>query len=185
MPRPSSTLDVPVRKGRDHIRGPEAAPVTLLEYGDFACPRCGVAAVIVDEIGRRMGHQLRFVYRHFPIVEIHPHAERAAEAAEAAGSQGDFWPMHDLLFLRQKMLDDDDLLLDAADLGFEIARFAEELASRSHRIRVRQEVVSGIRSGVRATPTFFVNDVRLGGGHDAASLMSAATRSAARHPWTR
>jgi protein-disulfide isomerase len=113
-----------------------------------------------------------------------PNAERAAEAAEAAGSQGDFWPMHDLLFLRQETLDDDDLLLVAADLGFEIARFAEEFASRKHMLRVRQDVISGIRSGVQDTPAFFVNNVRHSGGCDAASLMAAVTRAAA-HPSTR
>ena len=183
MPRPIA-LDVPVQHGRDHIRGALAAQVTLLEYGDFGCPDCRAASVIVDGIRRRMGDQLRVVYRHFPRVEIHPHAKRAAEAAEAAGSQGDFWRMHDLLFLRPSTLDDDDLLLAAVDLGFEIARFAEDLASRKHMRRVHEDLVSGARSGVLDTPTFFINSVRHCGGRDAASLLAAVTHAATAHPST-
>jgi protein-disulfide isomerase len=138
--------------------------------------------VIVDDIRRRMGDQLRFVYRHFPLVQIHPHAERAAEAAEAAGSQGEFWAMHDVMFVRQDALEDDDLLLYAADIGLDIARFADELASRVHLPRVREDFVSGVQSGVKGTPTFFINNVRHTGSYDAGSLLAALEHAAGVHP---
>jgi protein-disulfide isomerase len=178
----SNELVLPVQVGRDHIRGPETAPLTLLEYGDFESSHCAAASVIVDDIRRQMGDQLRFVYRHFPLVQIHPHAERAAEAAEAAGAQGDFWVMHDIIFVRQDALEDDDLLLYAADLGLDIARIAEALAKRVHLPRVREDFLSGVQSSVKGTPTFFINSVRHAGGYDAESLTTALERAAAVHP---
>jgi protein-disulfide isomerase len=167
-----SRLVLPV-DGRDHVRGPADAPVTLLEYGDYECPHCGLAHPIVNEVQQRLGRQLRFAFRHFPLAEIHPHAEMAAEAAEAAGAQGRFWEMHDLLFKNQDALNDTDLLRYAEALGLELTRFVNELADRTWEPRVREDFMSGVRSGVNGTPTFFVNGVRHDGPWDADSLIEA------------
>jgi protein-disulfide isomerase len=167
-----SRLVLPV-DGRDHVRGPADAPVTLLEYGDYECPHCGLAHPIVKEVQQRLGRQLRFAFRHFPLAEIHPHAEMAAEAAEAAGAQGRFWEMHDLLFKNQDALNDTDLLRYAEALGLELTRFVNELADRTWEPRVREDFMSGVRSGVNGTPTFFVNGVRHDGPWDADSLIEA------------
>lgn len=170
-------LVVPVT-GRDHIRGPAHAPVTLVEYGDFECPHCGAAYPIVEELRRLVGEELRFVYRHFPLTNSHPHAERAAEAAEAAGAQGRFWAMHDMLFEHQHALDDPSLLAYAEALKLDTARFVLELAAQTHAPRVREDFMGGVRSGVNGTPTFFVNEVRHDGPHDLASLLRAVTAAA-------
>ena len=129
----SAVLSVPVNK-RDHIQGPETAPVTLVEYGDFECPYCAAAHVILKEVQTRMGDQLRFVFRHFPLTQIHPHAEPAAEASEAAGAQGQFWEMHDLLYENQPRLDPPHLLMYAEELGLDAERFARELEGGAHQI---------------------------------------------------
>src|SRR5262249_6617747 len=128
----------------DHIQGSETAPVTLLEYGDFECPYCGQAYPIVKQIQRRLDQQLRFVFRNFPISTSHPPAAHAAEAAEAAASQGKFWEMHDLLYEHQRALADRDLVGYAASLGLDEAR-------------VREDFMSGVYGGVNGTPTFFIN----------------------------
>jgi NhaA family Na+:H+ antiporter len=182
MTSSNSARVLPVQHGRDHIRGPVAAPITLLEYGDFECPHCRAASVVVEELRRRMGEQFRLVYRHFPLAHIHPHAARAAEASEAAAAQGEFWPMHDMLFMRQEALGDEDLLLYAAELNLEISQFANELASRRYAPRVWQDVVSGTQSGVQGTPTFFINGERHTGGYDLSSLLDAVERTAPVHP---
>jgi thioredoxin family protein len=136
-----SRLVVPVGS-RDHLRGPANARITLLEYGDFECPHCGAAHPIVEEVRRRAGDELRFAYRHFPLTNIHPHAQHAAEAAEAAGSQRRFWPMHDRLFEHQDTLDDASLLAHAEVLGLDVARVARDLAGGVHAPRVREEFMS-------------------------------------------
>jgi protein-disulfide isomerase len=156
---------------RDHIRGPADAPITLLEYGDYECPYCGAAHPVVEEVRRIMGVRLRFVYRHFPLTNVHPHAESAAEAAEAAGAQERFWPMHDLLFERQDALDVDDLVERAEILGLDVARFVRGLGEGAYRARVREDFISGVRSGVNGTPSFYVNDVRHDGAPDLQSLL--------------
>jgi protein-disulfide isomerase len=182
MTTPRRSLALPVQSGRDHIRGILSAPITLLEYGDFECPHCGAAWPVVEEVRRRMGEQLRFVYRHFPLVAIHPHAEHAAEAAEAAGTQGQFWPMHDLLFAHQDALADADLLAYAAELFLNTSRFARDLASSRYASRVQEDLVSGMRSGVQGTPTFFINGERHAGGYDLESLLGAVERVAPIYP---
>ena len=159
--------------GRDHVRGPADAPSTLVEYGDYECPYCGLAHPIVEEVRRRLGRQLRFAFRHFPLAEIHPHAQPAAEAAEAAGAQGRFWEMHDLLYKNQQALDDADLLRYADALELDLTRFVSELADRTWETRVREDFMSGVRSGVNGTPTFFLNGVRHDGAWDADSLIEA------------
>ena len=158
---------------RDHIRGPIDAPLTLVEYGDFQCPHCGAAYPVIEEIRARLGPRLRFVYRHFPLTNVHPRAEPAAEAAEAAGAQGHFWDMHDRLFVHQDALEDEDLVSHADALGLDVQRFVDELAEGAHAPRVRQDFLSGVRSGVNGTPCFYVNGVRHDGGYDMASLLGA------------
>jgi protein-disulfide isomerase len=159
---------------RDHVRGPATAAVTLLEYGDYECPHCGAAHPVVEAVRWHMGTRMRFVYRHFPLSQAHPHAERAAQAAEAAGAQGQFWPLHDQLFTNQHDLDDDSLMLYAAALGLDVGRFAEDLATGIHAPRVREDFMSGVRSGVNGTPTFFFNGLRYDGRRDVESLVAAA-----------
>ena len=158
---------------RDHILGSPAAAVTLVEYGDFECPYCGAAYPIVKQIQQNLGEQLCFVFRHFPLTQIHPHAERAAEAAEAAGAQGRFWEMHDLLFENQQSLDDRNLLRLAKVLKLDIERFAHELVEGTYLERVREDFMSGVRSGVNGTPTFFINGVRHDGPWDMQSLLTS------------
>jgi len=152
---------------RDHAQGADIAPVTLVEYGDYECPHCGRAYSIVKEVQRRLGPQLRFVFRNFPLRESHPHAERAAEAAEAAATQGRFWEMHDALFEHQRTLDDGHILQIAGTLGLDVSKLEKELRSHTHEARVREDFRSGVRSGVNGTPTFFINGVRFDDSWDA------------------
>jgi Na+/H+ antiporter NhaA len=163
-------LSEPVDAGVDHVRGPLDAHLTLVEYGDFECPNCGRAEPVLRELARRFGDDLAFVFRHLPISEVHPHAELAAEAAEAAGAQGHFWEMHDTLIANAEALEPDDLARYARDLGLDGALFKEDLASRRHRSRVQRDVSSADDSGVTGTPTFFLNGRRHHGPYDIASL---------------
>jgi protein-disulfide isomerase len=171
-------LSVPVSE-RDHLQGSPTAPVTLVEYGDLECPYCGAAYPIVKEVQRAMGDDLLFVFRHFPLTEAHPHAGDAAEAAEAAGAQGRFWEMHDLLYENQQRLEPPDLLGYAETLGLDLDRFAAELESHVHEPRVREDFMSGIRSGVNGTPTFFINGVRHNGSYGLPDLLDAVRAAAA------
>ena len=173
--RRQGTLVVPV-SDRDHVQGPPDAPVTLLEYGDYQCPYCGAAHPIVKALQRRLGDTMRFAFRHFPLATIHEYAEGAAEAAEAAGAQGKFWPMHDMLFENQPNLDFDSLVAYATELGLDAERFALELENQVHAPRVREDFISGIRSGVNGTPTFFINGVRHEGSFDFESMLEAIAR---------
>jgi protein-disulfide isomerase len=168
----TGVLSVPVT-AHDHAQGPADALVTLVEYGDYECPHCGRAYPIVKEVQRRLGSRLRFVFRNFPLAESHPHAERAAEAAEAAGAQGLFWEMHDTLLERQRELDDPHLVQHAREIGADEQRFLKDLTSRVYAERVREDFLSGIRSGVNGTPTFFINGIRYDGRWDYESLLGA------------
>jgi len=172
-------LTLPVDQQRDHVRGPADAAVTLVEYGDYQCPYCGAAHPIVKEVLARMGDRLRFVFRNFPITTSHPQAQHAAEAAEAAASQGSFWPMHDLIFEDQKRLHDEDLRARAERLGLDLETFDHELAEHVHESRVREDFMSGVRSGVNGTPTFFINGARHDGSYDVETLLAALERAAA------
>src|SRR6266511_3593235 len=158
---------------RDHVRGPEEAPVTLVEYGDYECPYCGRAEPTVRELLQEFSEELRYVYRHLPLVDVHPHAELAAEAAEAAGAQGSFWEMHDLLFANQNALEPADLRGYAARLGLDVDRFWDEARSRTYARRVAEDVRSADESGVAGTPTFFVNGRRHEGAYDTETLAAA------------
>jgi protein-disulfide isomerase len=160
-------LVLPVSE-RDHIRGPANAPVTLVEYGDYECPYCGLANPIVDEIRRELGDGLRFVFRNFPLSEVHPHAEHAAEIAEAAATHHKFWEMHDMLYGHQNALDDQHLAQYATLLGVQRA-----LAQHAYSERVREDFMSGVRSGVNGTPTFFINGVRHDGSYEREILLAA------------
>jgi protein-disulfide isomerase len=157
-----STLNPPVSE-RDHVAGSEAAPVTLVEYGDYECPYCGMAYPIVKAAQRKLGDQLRFIFRNFPLREIHQHAQHAAEAAEAAAAQGKFWEMHDAIFEHQHALEDENLVAYAKSLGLDANRIAEDLANETYAKRVREDFRSGVRSGVNGTPTFFIDGERYNG----------------------
>src|SRR5712691_8170588 len=150
----------PLVSQRDHQQGPETAPVTLVEYGDYECPYGREAYPIVKEIQRRLGDRMRFVFRNFPLTQSHPHAEHAAEAAEAAGAQGKFWEMHDSLFEHQQALDDHHLVAYAAELQLDLPRFERGLTEHRFAPRVREDFLIGVRSGVNGTPTFFINGSR-------------------------
>ena len=163
----------PVEPGRDHIRGRVDAPFTLLEYGDFECPFCGAATGTIRELQQRFGADLRYVFRHLPLEDVHPHAELAAQAAEAAGAQGRFWEMHDILFGHQDQLEFEDLIGYAAELGLDVEAFTRALKEGLYEQRVRDDVVSAEVSGARGTPTFFVGNDRHVGPYDAETLTQA------------
>jgi protein-disulfide isomerase len=172
MTQHEGQLTMPV-SDRDHAQGPADAPVTLLEYGDYECPYCGAAYPIVKELQARLGDRLRFVFRNFPITTAHPHAEHAAETAEAAGAQSKFWEMHDYLYEHQQALLDGDLEAYAEAIGLDVERFVREMEAQAHTDRVRTDFMSGVRSGVNGTPTFFINGQRHNGPFDLESLLAA------------
>ena len=147
--------------------------MTLVEYGDFECPHCGMAHPVVQSVRRKLGDRLRFVYRHFPLKEAHPHAQHAAEAAEAAAAQGKFWEMHDTLFEHQRALGDDRLVEYAGRVGLDTDRFVAEMERRAYAGRVREDFLSGVRSGVNGTPTFFINGRRHDDSYDLETLLGA------------
>jgi protein-disulfide isomerase len=165
-------LTVPV-SARDHVRGSTTAAVVLLEYGDYECPFCRAAQGSLKRLFELVPDEVALAYRHFPLTQLHPHAEAAAEAAEAAAAQGRFWPMHDLLFEHQERLQLSDLVKYAGALNLDLERFSDEVRSRAHAPRIREDFMSGVRSGVNGTPTFFVNGVRHNGGYDVQSLLAA------------
>ena len=173
-----AVLTVPVDEGRDHVQGPADAAVTLVQYGDYECPYCGEAYPIVKEVQGRMGERLRFVFRNFPIATSHPHAEQAAEAAEAADAQGRFWDMHDLLYENQRRLRYKDLHEYATQLELDLERFDKELAERVHAARIHEDFMSGVRSGVNGTPTFYINGVRHDDSYETEVLLDALERAA-------
>lgn len=144
---------------RDHVLGPSHAPVAVIEYGDFQCPICKQAAPAVKIMLARFAGRVRFAFRHFPLEEAHPHALGAALAAEAAGAQGKFWPMHDLLFENQRDLEPGDVRRYAERLGLDMARYDTDMARQVHLQRVREHMESARASGVRGTPGFFINGV--------------------------
>jgi protein-disulfide isomerase len=155
---PGSGLAVPVDRV-DHVLGPAEADVTVVEYGDFECPNCRQAYPAVKILRGRYGERMRFVFRHFPLREIHPNAELAAEAAEAAGAQGHFWRMHDLLFENQAHLKAGNLRRLAEQAELDLERYDYEMNDHVYLQRVQEHIESGTRSHVRSTPTFFVNGV--------------------------
>jgi Na+/H+ antiporter NhaA len=168
-------LSSPVDPERDHIRGPESAPVTFLEYGDYECPYCGQAEHVIRELLGDFGDDVRYVYRHLPLTDVHPHAQMAAEAAEAAGAQGRFWDMHDTLFEHQDALAPADLVHYAEELGLDVERFRDDLHHRKHAPRVAEDVADADASRVTGTPTFFINGRRHLGAYDIDTLSREVT----------
>jgi protein-disulfide isomerase len=163
---------------RDHIKGPASASVTVVEYGDYECPHCGHLYHVLNAAESYMARRLRLVYRHFPLGLVHPHARLAAEAAEAAGAQGKFWQMHAGLFEHQHTLGRTTIFACAATLDLDMARFTLELDQHVHGERVWADLMGGVRSGVNATPTLFVNGVRHDGSHDLRTLVHAFEEAA-------
>lgn len=168
-------LAVPV-SARDHVRGPANAPVTLVEYGDYQCPACGRAFAELQRVLPQLAGAVRFVFRHFPLLTVHLYAEQAAEAAEAAAAQGRFWPMHEQLFAHQAALALPDLLGYAHGLGLDVSRIDAEVRRHAYGERIREDLNGGLRSGVRATPTFYINGVEYVG--DSAGLLPALRAAA-------
>jgi len=168
--RPRLTLPV---GERDHVQGPPTAAVTLVEYGDYQCPYCLRAHPILVDLRAQLGDTMRLVFRNFPLATVHPNAQHAAEAAEAAGAQGRFWQMHDSLFEHQSRLDDAALLRYAAEIGLDVGQFERDMEEHRFAPRVREDFQSGIRSGVNGTPTFFINGLRHDGTWDFETLAGA------------
>ncbi|MGA2443097.1 MAG: thioredoxin domain-containing protein [Tepidisphaeraceae bacterium] len=164
---------------RDHAIGPAGAPITIVEYGDYECPDCLNAVPVIEQVRKKLGDRLRFVFRHFPQSSIHPHASAAAEAAEAAAEQGKFWEMHQTLFQHQKELAEVDLSHLGLTLGLEIYKFETSRNQERHRVRIRTDFESGLRSGVKGTPTLFMNGRRYDGPVNANAII-AATKSVSR-----
>jgi Na+/H+ antiporter NhaA len=165
---------------RDHVRGAGDAPVTLVEYGDYECPYCGRAELVIRDLLDSFGDDLRYVWRHLPLTDVHPGAQMAAEAAEAAGAQGRFWDMHDRLLDHQDELTAEDLRRHAGDLGLDVDRFAEDLRRREHAERVADDVRTADASGVAGTPSFFVNGRRYQGAYDRDTLAQVVRGARAR-----
>src|SRR6266567_4567178 len=164
---------------RDHRQGPATAAVTLVQYGDYECPYTRQSTTIVRAIQQQLGDQLRFVFRNFPLTEIHPHALHAALAAEAAAAQDKFWQMHDSIFHHQHTLEDADLEQFAEAVGLDMQQFARDMAERPYSGRIEEDLQSGIRSGVRGTPTFFINGVLYRGSWEHEALLAALEEAGA------
>jgi len=176
---PIVDLAVPVDVERDHVRGHADAPVTLVEYGDFECPYCGQAEPAIRELLRDFG-DLRYVWRHLPLNDVHPHTQLAAEASEAAAAQGAFWEMYERLLTHQDALEHSDLIGHAEALGLNVDRFTRELDEHTGASRIAEDVDSADLSGVTGTPTFFVNGRRHYGAYDIATLSRAVRAARAR-----
>ena len=175
----SARLTLPVGD-RDHVYGNPDAPITLVEYGDFQCPECGQACPIVKEVRRDFGPRMRFVFRHFPLTNIHVDAQRAAEAAEWAASLGAFWPMHDSLYADREHLTARDILARASALGLDPLALEQAWVHHTFIARVKEDFLSGIKSGVSGTPTFFINGVLHEGEWTVEALTRAAEEALAR-----
>ena len=165
-------LKVPVTRN-DHIQGNLQAPVTLTEYGDYQCPYCGRAYYVIKKVQKHYGSQLRFVFRNFPLAQIHPYAEPAAETAEFSAGYDRFWDMHDRIYENQPNLGFPLLVELTAALVMPVGRLREALENHVYLPRVRQDFFSGVRSGVNGTPTFFINEIRHDGGFEFEDLVAA------------
>jgi protein-disulfide isomerase len=153
----------PVVNNRDHIAGPEGAPIELVEYGDYECPHCGRAYPIIKSLQKKLGDKLKFVFRNFPLAEAHPDATHAAIATEVAGAHGKFWEMHDIVFENQESLEDVYLVRYAAKIGLDMSAFKSDFDDPQFREKVESDFESGIRSGVNGTPSFYINGQKFNG----------------------
>lgn len=169
-------LTPPVNKN-DHIQGLPNAPIVMVEYGDYQCPHCGAAHPVVKRIQKKLGSNMAFVFRNFPLSNIHPLAKPAAKAAEAAGRQNKFWQMHDMIYEHQLQLSGPAILKFAEDLGLNSVQLKNDLADNSLLVKIESDFESGIRSGVNGTPSFFINDYKHNGGYDFDSLYRALEQS--------
>jgi protein-disulfide isomerase len=168
----------------DHVLGPEDAPVTLVEYGDFQCPHCRAAHFYLKNVLATMGDDMRFVFRHMPLAQVHPMAQPAAEAAEAAGAQGKFWPMHDLIYENQDLLSPQLLTRLGQRLGLDMQRFIDDVQSHRFLPKVKEDFMSAVRSRAAGTPSFFINGEPYEGSYDDEALIEAlrfAAQAGARH----
>jgi protein-disulfide isomerase len=172
-----ATLTPPVDLDRDHVRGPAEAAVTLVEYGDYQCPYCGQAEVVIRQLLDSFGDELRYVWRHLPLNDVHANAQLAAEAAEAAADQSRFWEMHDKLLAHQDELTPPDLGRYAEDIGLDLDAFWSSVRRHRNAERIADDVASADASGVAGTPTFFVNGQRHQGAYDVETLRSAVQRA--------
>ena len=175
MSTETAKLVVPVSE-RDHVLGAEDAQVTLVEYGDLECPYCRQVNPVIQELRRRLGGRVRYVFRHFPIRSSHFHAQLAAEAAEAAGAQGKFWERQESLLEHQEALDTSHILEYAAQLDLDLEQFERDLQEHTYAERVREDFQGGVRSGVNGTPSFFINGTRYDGAWDLESLIDAVKK---------
>ena len=173
-----ATLKLPIT-AEDHAQGLESADVTLVEYGDYECPYCGQAYPIIQQVQKQFGKRLRFVFRNFPLSEMHPHAEAAAEVAEFAGAQGKFWEMHDKLYENQGRLGEALYLGLAGKLKLSTTALRQALEQKTFEARVRADFNGGVRRGVNGTPTFFINGHRPDGSFDFETLVSAIRQALA------
>jgi protein-disulfide isomerase len=174
---PGPALAVPVGKD-DHLRGGASARVTLLEYGDFECPQCAEAYPVLKELEDKLGDQLQFAFRHFPITSAHPHAQRAAEASEWAAAQGRFWAMHDALYRRRAKLSEAVILEVAEEIGLDPAGVRHAWTTHAHFQRIKDDFRGGLRSEVAGTPTFFIQGTRYDGRWDGDNLERALAATA-------
>ena len=166
----------PLDQAVDHVRGPATAAL-IVEYGDYECPYSRQAYRAIERVEAKLGEEVRFAFRHFPLTEIHPHALDASRGAEAAALQGRFWGMHEMLFRRQQALEGDDLRRYAGELGLDVARFDRDRGADPTLERVQRDVRSGVASGeVRGTPTLFIDGIVQRGGYDAPTLLEALAR---------
>ena len=170
-------LSIPI-SAEDHLKGDLDAEVNLVEYGDYQCPSCGEAYPIVKRLQKHYGKRLLFVFRNFPLSQMHPQAEAAAEAAEFASAHGKFWEMHDLLYENQQRLRDEDLRTYAERLELDVELFDKQMAEHAHAERIHEDFMSGVRSGVNGTPTFYINGVRHDDSYETEVLLGALERAA-------
>ena len=167
-------LVVPVDPGRDHIQGDPKALLTLVEYGDYQCPFCGAAYPEVKKVQKELGSKLRFVFRNFPLTNVHEFAQVAAETAEAANVQGKFWEMHDFLYEHQRTLGDNSVALGyAKKIGLDTQKFEREISQHVYQKRIKEDFMGGVRSGVNGTPTFYANGVRHDGPAEAEAIIES------------
>ena len=167
-----STITQPI-SAHDHAEGPADAPLILVEYGDYQCPYCGAAYPVIKRLQKKLGKKLRFVFRNFPLTQLHPYALIAAETAEAAALQGKFWEMHDLIFEQQTLLQPEIIPAWAKRIGLNLDKFKNDIQQDIIEKRIKEDRQGGIRSGVNGTPTFFINGTRYDGTPDYDSLLEA------------